>query len=407
MKRLLSICLLCCLFSLPCMAQQSRKTMEARLNNLKKEIEHSQGLLLSSKNDVKSKMQDVNLLSAQITKRQQHIDGLERELKLIEKDIRGMSRQIVQLQKQLEETKQEYAKLLRAARRSNTFEERLMFVLSAESFNQMFLRLRYLKQLADAQRSMAGDITLQINDIEQKKAELDSVKVCSKEFLLLKITQQKELQAQKKQKDRLIKELQTGQDKLKKELARKQKEYDRLDREVERVIKEMTANEKKKNSAKKKTGGGTVAPSSAGGTISKNKTAAWSSEVDRLPVPVVGNHNIVSETKRGIEIECNRWAEARAIFDGTIKEIFTTDALGSGINTLFLSDGTYLAVYYNLNLSKVEPKPQKGTKVRAGSIIGNVNIDPESRNSRMLFQLYRLSGNKEMAEPLQTPKAWK
>ena len=114
------------------------------------------------------------------------------------------------MRKELQKRKDEYATMIVRSFKARNEQSKLMFVLSAENFQQAYLRLRYIKQYANYQKQQADLIAEQTEALQLKT---------------------KDLLAQKSEKDKLI------------SVNREAKRLIELERETNRVlIAELTKN---------------------------------------------------------------------------------------------------------------------------------------------------------------------
>ena len=126
--------------------------MESQRSKLEQEINESKQLLTSAEKDTESQLAALSALTAQIKKQQQLVNQLDADIRATDREIRSIEEQLITLQAELERRKEHYAHALRLMTAKNTFENRLMFLLSAESFNQMVRRMRYLREYSTFQQ---------------------------------------------------------------------------------------------------------------------------------------------------------------------------------------------------------------------------------------------------------------
>ncbi|MBP3553517.1 MAG: hypothetical protein J6K05_10195 [Bacteroidaceae bacterium] len=143
---LLAVC--CCQ---PSLAQTNRKIEElkSQRGQLQEQIKQSESLLLSTNKDVKSQLGDLALINSQLEERRKFIKAIESEMAALDADILRQEKQLKQLQADLKQKQDKYAQSVRYLRKSRSIEDKLMFVFSAENFNQMYRRLRYVTEYAD------------------------------------------------------------------------------------------------------------------------------------------------------------------------------------------------------------------------------------------------------------------
>ena len=117
-----------------------------------------------------------------------------------------------------------------------TSQDKLLFILSAESFAQSLRRMRYLKEYADWQKREAEGIVKRQREITEKKSELEQTRA---EKLTLLSTREKEnlkLKNEEEKRKHEVQRLNTRQKELQAELRKQRKQAQALDRMIEQQI---------------------------------------------------------------------------------------------------------------------------------------------------------------------------
>ncbi len=125
--------------------------------------------------------------------------------------------------------------------------------------------------------------------------------------------------------------------------------------------------------------------------LSKN----FSANKGKLPMPVTGASSIVtnfginkhsdwniSTNSNGIDIQAQRNADIRSVFDGEVSKVFSFP----GSNTcVIVRHGDYYTFYANIYDLYVK----QGDKVKTGQSIGRIYTDPDTGIAKMHFQLWQ------------------
>ena len=127
------------------MSAQSLNKMKDERAQLEKQIAESKKLLASTDNNVKGQLSKLSVLSEQIKKQQAIVNSLDKEIKTMNNEIAANEQRQRELELDLSKRKNNYAHALRLSVQKNTFEKRLTFLFSADSFRQMYRRARYLR----------------------------------------------------------------------------------------------------------------------------------------------------------------------------------------------------------------------------------------------------------------------
>ncbi len=399
---------LCLVGSLSGQTNRTIKELQTQRGALQKEIASSEELLLSTKKDVRSQLNDLNLITGQINARKQLIANIERDIKTLESELEDLQKQVTVLERQLDDCKQRYATSMRYMYKKRSIQEKLMFIFSADDLVQTYRRLRYVREYGKFQRVQAEEIVKKRTEIEAKQRELEEVRTEKENLLGERIIEQTKLMEQEKQQRTLVNDLQKKQRSLQQEINRKRREAEKLNAEIDRLIeqeleevrKRTQAEETKKSADEKqdtKTDESTkTTPVDVYKIDNEDRKLSSSFERNRgiLPVPITGPYVIVSRygthevaglknvklDNKGIDIKGKEGAQARAIFSGEVSAVFQ---YGDMTNVL-VRHGNYISVYCNLSSVAVK----KGQRLETRDVIGAVAKDA-SGNYILHFQLRR------------------
>ena len=398
MKHLLCLILTSCFVVLTYGQVNSKvKEMESQRNRLEQEISQSKKLLSTTQKDVDGQLQALSALAAQIEKQQQLVDRLDADIRATDREIKSIEEQLVTLQAELDRRREHYARALRMMVSKNTFENRLMFLLSANSFNQMVRRMRYLREYSRFQQEQGEEIMAKQQELENKRVELENTRQAKKELLAKRIEEKKELDLRKIEHQELVNSLKKKQQEIRERIARQQKERNRLNEEINRIIEAEIAarNAEQKGGDSNAKQGGNAMPTYRQNAADKKLTGSFESNKGRLPVPITGPYLLTSHygvnyveglknvkyNNNGVDIQGQQNCQARAVFEGTVSFIFEhPQILGSYI--VMVRHGQYISAYFNLTSLKVK----KGDKVKINEPLGFIRPDA-SGNYIMQFQL--------------------
>ena len=389
------------------------KGMRKKATSLQKEIAEKEKILKSSQQDVKSKLQNLDLITAQIDSRKTLIEVLSEEMAMIDVEIGQLNSEIDVQEKAVEESRKSYAESLRRARKYNSFANRLMFIFSADDFNTMIRRYRYANEYMDAHKVLADSLKTQIARLESKRLSLEEVRKSKSISMAEQAAEQSKLLVQEQKQ--IIEELNKENEKVQAEIKKKRNELKKLnaaiDREIERILAEERAEKKRREEAERKAAEAKKGKSSSGKKEPKGKKTSsktsYSSDAGvaamsgsflnnkkKMPVPITGPYLIVGgygarnavEGKGnvlintgGITFEGGSGAQARCIFEGKVTAVYASD----GYSFVLVRHGEYISVYCNLGNIRVK----SGDNIKAGAIIGDVLPEVAGGNPRMLFQL--------------------
>lgn len=386
------------------------KGMREKATALQKEIAEKEKILLSSQKDVKSKLDNLNIITAQIESRKALMTLLREEVLLIEKEIGQLNEEIAAQECEVEKSKDEYAESLRRARKYSNLKNRLLFIFSADDFNTMVRRYRYANEYMNAHVALADSLSAQIERLEGKRRSLEDTRAAKAASLAEQDAENAKLLALEREQKAIIAELRRESDKVQAEIKKKRSELKKLNNAIEAEIERQLAKEREER--KKREAEANATSSSSGGKESKKKKptpskVSYSSDAGvaemsgsfernrkKMPVPITGPYLLVEKygmknavegkgnvpiNTGGVTFEGSAGAKARCIFDGKVTAVYASD----GYSFVLVRHGEYISVYCNLGNIRVK----SGDKLKAGDIIGDIVPDAKGGNPRMLFQL--------------------
>lgn len=377
----------------------SIKEMRAKAGSLRKEITEKEKILLSSQKDVKSRLNNLDIITAQIREIKSLITLLQNEVKAIDNEIALYNREIERQEQIVERSRQEYAEALRRARKFSSSQSKLMFIFSADDFNTMARRYRYAGEFMNAHKALGDSLKVQIAALEVKRAKLEATRLLKRQSLKEQDVERAKLVKLEKEQRNIIASLRKESKLVERELKKKRADLQKLNKAIDLEIERVIAAEKAaKQKAESKSGSGETAKKGSSeykydagveamsGSFLNNKA--------KLPVPITGPYLVVERygvknaisgkgnvpiDTGGITFEGNKGAKARCIFDGKVTAVLDT----GNYTFVLVRHGKYISVYCNLDNVRV----RGGENIKAGDIIGDVASDAKGGNPRMLFQL--------------------
>lgn len=398
------LCILVLLsFFIPTLHAQDKKSqLQARKAKIEEEINYTNKLLSETKKTKQASLNQVVLLNKKISKRQELINAISGEIQQIDYKINQTKDTITQLTNNIRKLKEEYARMIYYAQKNKSSYSRLMFIFSANSFNQAYQRLKYFQQYSSYRKNQVRVIKETQVVLTEKIALLQSQK---NEKLSLKSVEEGEkrkLSKEKNEQDQTVKTL----SKKERELLKKLRENEKAAKKLQKAIEDLIAEElRKAREAAKKSGTKPTPENVFGLTPSEIKlSTSFAGNKGILPWPT--ERGIISATfgehphpvlkgiktkNNGIDITTSGGSVARAVFDG---EVTSTMTLPNYNNVIIIRHGEFLTVYSNLGQIYVK----KGDKVTTKQKIGSIETDENGR-TKLHFELWK-------GKILQNPEAW-
>ena len=244
--------LICLLLAGSVWGQQSARVreLEKQRKETLEEIRKTGELLKQTQATEKDVTRRLKLISQQILSRKKVISLLNQEMEAINIQITDMGKQIRVLENQLQQKKESYGKSVRSMYRRHASQDKLLFILSAESFGQSLRRMRYLREYAQWQKRQATDIISRQSEINRQQLELKKTREEKTRLLASREEEQQKLQVEEKSQKDEIAQLGKKKSLLQAQLKEKQKQANQLNRMIEKQIAEEIAQAERERKAR-------------------------------------------------------------------------------------------------------------------------------------------------------------
>lgn len=411
---------------------QSKKELEQKRQKIMRDIETTDRMLKKTTQTKEATYDRFVALQSQIKSRENLIQTLTDEISAAEFEIEQNKNKIASLQADIARMREDYSRMLRSAYRRKSLSNSLLFLLSADNFNQAFRRWLFLRKY-DRYRKQQGDIlTAAQAALTQRIAAIRETRE-EKSRLLSSLTGQKvTLNTELSEKNELIQALTKDETRLKSDLLKKQSAYEVLNRAIEKTIEEEVekrieagkknkpappkekesppaVTEKKKESpavitvVKPKEAPANPPPAPEAAPESDERISESEDMVSgefrrkrgKLPWPV--ERGFISRsfgrqkhptlknieiTNNGIDIRTEEASAVNAVFGGKIAGV---QFIPGHNYTIIVQHGDYYTVYSNLSDAYVK----KGDTVNAQQPLGKVSSNPITGATELHFELWR------------------
>lgn len=385
MNRWILLCALTvvCFTASPQSLDELRKQKQEAAN----EIKLTNDLLTRVSASQKATVDRLRLLTNQISQRQKLISNMSGEVSLLQEVINNNTMVVSMLEEDLQNIREEYARMIQYAYKNRGTYDKILFLLSADNFNQAYRRLIYIRQYTSFRQKLAETITILQNLMATKVTDLENHKRVRQEVLNDQLNENQKLEKEKRQQNSLAQKLQSQQKELRNKLAQQRRIEQQLEQEIQRIIEE----EAQKTGTPARQGFAlTPEQKLIGNNFEQNKRRLpWPVERGVItekfgvhPHPVLKN---VTVNNNGINIATEPGAKARAVFGGEVSRVF---GITGGNMAVIIRHGQYLSVYSNL----VNIMVKKGDKVEVRQNLGTIYHDAsEGDKSILKFQIWKES----------------
>jgi murein hydrolase activator len=203
---------------------QSLADLQQKKESAAREIEITTRLLSQVQQQEKASLNRLQLINNNINQRNQLIAGLAAEIKLYREFIRNNQLVIELVTGDLEQMKEEYARLIRLTYASHNSGNPLLFLLSADNFNQAYRRLLYMKRYASVRTRQAEAMKQLQLLLDEKIVKLEEQTETSKQLLAESQEEAKKLSLEKKQQNQEVQKLKNQQRDLRQKLEQQRKD---------------------------------------------------------------------------------------------------------------------------------------------------------------------------------------
>lgn len=328
----------------------------------------------------------IKAIKQQISSQEEQIGLMEQDMELIDMEMQDIIYAKVNLEQKLDTLQKEYAGMLYAASKTSGKINKLSFLFSASSFNELLMRYKYLQQYTDNRKSQVAQMTKVVALLRERQGNLEGKKSDKKRIISAKLTEAQNLELLKSRQTAMVGELSKKEKDLRNEIEATKKSVNRLEnlianvvaREIARKNKErelrqdrnatLTKNKVKKTSSKTKSQNLDDEENALGKSFGASKA--------RLPWPVqkgfvsdrfgIKEHPVLNGVlinNNGIDIQTSANATVRSVYEGIVKDVTEIPGLG---NVVLIQHGDYFTVYANLQ----QIFPTVGQKIAAKETIG-------------------------------------
>ena len=356
---------------------QSVKELQKQQRELQQQLEQTSKMLKQTKQNETATENKLNLLNNDIKTRKKLINSIQSEITGLNGEMGQLRTKRADLQQQLEECKADYARLVRETHYADIQQSPLYFLLSADNFQQLMRRIRYMQEFAEFRKeqvrqieNLQTEIDIQNNLLEQRRNDRTTA-----------LKKQKREQERLTSDERKQKNMLQSLKKKEKELLAKQKEQQKKADALNKKIEELIAKQVRSTT-----------------TLTKEQqliAGGFEANQGRMPWPVEKGyisgyfgkhkhpvHEHVTIDNKGIYLQTVSGAAARAIYEGEV----TWCAQMNGNYAVIIQHGNYRTVYSPLKSINVK----QGDKVTAKQAIGTIYTDSsEDNKTELYFQLYK------------------
>jgi septal ring factor EnvC (AmiA/AmiB activator) len=383
-KRILLFLLVSGVCALPALAQKKTKAQlqKEKQQTLEKREELNK-ILDETSAKKKNSLGELAALTQSVQEQENLVASIRGEVRLLDTEIGENNDIIIALEEDLVKLKKEYASMLFAAQKANNSTTRLTFLFSAQSFDQLIMRLRYMDQYAETRKLQAEQIIKVQDQLSGHVREIEVRRTEKSKLLSEEERENENLAELRKKQSAMVKSLEKEEKRLKKDLEETKKAIAKLENLIDEAIKEELA---RAAAARVKSAASANAVAALSSSFEDNKNKfPWpvssgfvSLKFGRQAHPVL--KGIVLQNN-GVNIQTKENERVKSIFEGEVRRVAFIPTLGS---TVIINHGDYLTVYAGLK----EVFVRVGQKVTTNQEIGKVFSNADGV-SELRFQIFK------------------
>lgn len=372
------------LLSITALKSQDIESLEDKIKSLQNDIKLAERLLKETSKNKEVTLNQVNLLKTQISQRENLIKTYQKQVNLLNNKINNNKTELSRLKKNLKAYREEYSGLILLSYKNRNNLNNLLFIISAEDFNQAIKRWRYVQEFRNLIQQKINDIDSTEIKVNMQLVQDEQDKKSKEQLLAKEKKEQEELLEDKKKLDYQISLLKKKEKKIQKEIKDKETESKKLKKQIEEIIEEELKKAKEREDIAK----------------SKNRSSEdiqlsndFTENKSKLPWPVnqgiissrygLNQHPTQSKVKinnNGIDITTIADSKALAVFEGEVSMI-----VNSGNNkAVLIRHGHYFTLYSNLDVVYVK----RGDKIKTMQEIGHIHTSTTDNKTILHFELW-------------------
>lgn len=231
------ILLILSLFTFSVNAQTVEQLKKER-KQLQKKIEQTSKKLQETQKHEKLSLKKLNVLNQGLIERKELIKNYSSEINILDSKINKLSNETQTLETELGKLKKDYTRLIQKAQINRNIYSKLMFVLSADNFDQSMRRVRYLHEFTAYEKQQGKKIEETQHQLKLKTDSLGNHKTTKVQAVKAKEVEASKLQNDQKKEKILLTDLQKREKNLSSEYQASQRKVNEINAKIERIIAE-------------------------------------------------------------------------------------------------------------------------------------------------------------------------
>jgi len=393
-KRFSLFVFLLCLLTLSFAQKKTKETLEKEKEEIKTKIVEAEKILYQTQNKQQVSVGELNALKNLIEINTRYSATLKSELFLIKRDISNIKTQIGGLNTDLDTLRMHYADMLYATQKTLNDQEQIIFLFSADDYNQITLRIKYLEMVRKARVNQFDEIITVKAKLLNKEDILENKTKEKREAISSFTIEKKRLDSLNNEQLTVIELLAEKEGDIRQDIQQYQKEQEKIDLLIQDIIREEIARVKRLEKERLVEEHRKARINNKHFEANKGKLS-WPIDQgfvsrkfgpqDHPSIPGIKVNN------PGIGLQTQEGAQVKAVFEGKVMTVAEIPGAGK---LVMISHGHYYTVYSKLKTVTVK----KGDTVSYRQVLGTVNTSKKGV-TELGFQIW-----KEMEK--ENPESW-
>ena len=359
-------------------AADRRRAFQAQLDDIRSMISAAEKELDRTKTQESASLQALTRLNRDIALREEIVGNYEVRITQLTAERDSVFQQVQTLSHEIEQLREEYRARATHAYKYGRLHD-LALIFSANSINQMLVRVNYLSRFSDARKQQVDDIRRTTAALEDHRAHLVATLAHTEETLTAARREREQLFDQKRERQRVVQALRREKTKLEDQLAERRT----AERNLAERLESLIAEERRRALAGGAGEFNAAEYAALTGSFETNRgRLPWPAQgtvVERFGVHVNAEYG-TRTTNQGIVVATSPEADVRSVFEGRVIGIDVMPVYGKYV---MVSHGDYVTVYGNL--SKVYVTAQQ--TLVAGQLVGKAGTDQDPYGAGYFFGL--------------------
>ena len=197
----------------------SRAKLEKEKKQYQAKINQTQKILANTQSKKQVSVRELKSVTLQIENQEDLIKLLEKEINLLEEERKQTVVETTKLNQKLQARRKEYAEMIYLAGKASGQMNQLTFLFSANSFQEMYIRYKYLQQYTESRKQQLASIQKVANQLNERRLELFKKKQAKEAVLTNKQKEFGKLRSLVREKEELLASLVKQEERSRKEIA--------------------------------------------------------------------------------------------------------------------------------------------------------------------------------------------